>query len=499
MTGNDELLDLEDAPVRPKKGDFSPEEFEDEIKLYKIGKTAWDDKVKNSYHLVKLNGKILVFLDKVSFETFDMFKTTLSHDAPRIPHRYVDDRGQNHTTMLEGHPTAIFLSVDSSYIEEFATRTFTATPTSDKPKIKAAKQVINKKRSFPWDFNDSNTKDLIKALIMNIRDLVNNQKLKVVNPFPNLEELFDSNVTRDMRDFDHFTQLLQACTLFKLYQRPIITIENQRYIVTSLDDVKEAKHLFDLIEQTTKTGTDKKILDFYHKYVENQTVGARLEAFIEAYNKSEERTNNPISDNAVRAWLNRLNRLGWVQIKKGEDVTDKRKATYYPLKFSESSLISETEIDLKAKLEKDFDSWLETITLKGVSTIEFFIIGESTVNKPLTEIKKFIIGETLPAEVIVSKPEQEPKNENKLETNTKHEIKPDSLNKVLSTEQNKTSSRVCGDCGRFHTGDCQHPMLAMGGDPELMKADSGWAYSCQGFIPKQPEMPEFPEEAPVLQ
>jgi hypothetical protein len=396
MTGNDEPLDLEDTPIRPKKGDFSPEEFGDEIQRYKIEKQEWDDKVKNSYHLVKLNGKILVFLDKVSFETFDMFKTTLSHDAPRIPHRYVDDRGQNHTTMLEGHPTAIFLSVDSSYIEEFATRTFTATPTSDKPKIKAAKQVINKKRSFPWDFNDSNTKDLIKALIMNIRDLVNSQKLKIVNPFPNLEELFDSNVTRDMRDFDHFTQLLQACTLFKLYQRPIITIENQRYIVTSLDDVKEAKQLFDKIEQTTKTGTDKKILDFYEKYVRNQTAGSKLEALIEEYNKGEERNSNPISDSTIRHWLKRLNVLGWVQIKKGEDIADRRKDTYYPLKFSKSSVNSETALDLKLKLEKDFNSWLETITLKGVSTIEFFIIGESTVNKPLSEIKKFIIGEHNP-------------------------------------------------------------------------------------------------------
>ena len=224
--------------------------------------------------------------------------------------------------------------------------------------------MINKKRSFPWDFNDSNTKDLIKALIINIRDLVNSQKLKIVNPFPNLEELFDSNVTRDMRDFDHFTQLLQACTLFKLYQRPIITIENQRYIVTSLDDVKEAKQLFDKIEQTTKTGTDKKILDFYEKYVRKQTSGSKLESLIEEYNKGEERTGNPISDSTIRHWLKRLNVLGWVQIKKGEDIADRRKDTYYPLKFSKSSSISETALDLKVKLEKDFDLWLETITLK---------------------------------------------------------------------------------------------------------------------------------------
>lgn len=282
--------------------------------------------------------------------------------------------------------------------------------------------------------------------------------------------------------------------LFKLYQRPIITIENQRYIVTSLDDVKEAKQLFDKIEQTTKTGTDKKILDFYEKYVRNQTTGSKLEALIEEYNKGEERTNNPISDSTIRHWLKRLNVLGWVQIKKGEDISDRRKDTYYPLKFSKSSAISETAIDLKLKLEKDFDLWLETIALKGVSTIEFFIIGESTVNKPLTEIKKFIIGETLPAEVIVSKPEQELKSENKPKIDAKHEIKPDSLNKVLSTEQSKTSSRVCGDCGRFHLPNCEY----IGNNFQTLPADK-WAGELRCWIPKQPEMPEYQEEAPTVE
>ncbi len=43
-------------------------------------------------------------------------------------------------------------------------------------------------------------------------------------------------------------------------------------------------------------------------------------------------------------------------------------------------------------------------------------------------------------------------------------------------------SRSCGDCGRFHTQDCQHPVLAMGGDPELVKADSSWACQCKGWI-----------------
>ena len=51
-------------------------------------------------------------------------------------------------------------------------------------------------------------------------------------------------------------------------------------------------------------------------------------------------------------------------------------------------------------------------------------------------------------------------------------------------------SRVCGDCGRYHTEDCQHPSLAMGGDPQLIKTDSGWACECQGWINQTGKPPE---------
>lgn len=47
-----------------------------------------------------------------------------------------------------------------------------------------------------------------------------------------------------------------------------------------------------------------------------------------------------------------------------------------------------------------------------------------------------------------------------------------------------TPSRSCGDCGRFHTQDCQHPVLAMGGDPEIVKTDNSWACECKGWISK---------------
>jgi hypothetical protein len=67
------------------------------------------------------------------------------------------------------------------------------------------------------------------------------------------------------------------------------------------------------------------------------------------------------------------------------------------------------------------------------------------------------------------------------------------VNSVKPQSLQLSPSRICGDCGRFLTESCQHPMLAMGGDPQLIKSDSGWACECQGWI-NQTKKP--PEEAP---
>lgn len=69
-------------------------------------------------------------------------------------------------------------------------------------------------------------------------------------------------------------------------------------------------------------------------------------------------------------------------------------------------------------------------------------------------------------------------------------VKP--INPVKTEPLQPTPSRSCGDCGRFHTQDCQHPMLAIGGDPQLIKADSGWACECKGWTNRN-ESPNFEE------
>jgi hypothetical protein len=54
--------------------------------------------------------------------------------------------------------------------------------------------------------------------------------------------------------------------------------------------------------------------------------------------------------------------------------------------------------------------------------------------------------------------------------------------KPVAQQLPSLSSRFCGKCVKFHTEDCQHPLLAAGGDPKLLKADSAWACDCIGYL-----------------
>ena len=225
--GEEVPFNFEDAPRQPKRREYdSSESYKDAYDAYRIEQKAWEQKVKKSFHLIKLAGKAFVFLDTISRETFEMFKCVLSHDKgvfngkpKRIVHKFVDDKGKVHVAVLEGYPSAIFCTVDKDFLEEFATRTFTDTPGDGKNKIQAAQEVTDQKTSFPWEYETATKeKTLIKALVRSIRDTIKQYDLKMVKPFPNLRNLikFSNEAVRDMRDYEHFNQMLPTYTEFKL-------------------------------------------------------------------------------------------------------------------------------------------------------------------------------------------------------------------------------------------------------------------------------------------
>jgi hypothetical protein len=484
--GNETPLDLDEAPHKPMRREYDgKEEFQDAYDAYKIKKRSWDQLVNNSFHLIRLTGKIYVFLDTISRETFEMFKCTLSHDDWRITHKYVDDTGKVHTTVLEGWPSAIFCTVDKDFIEEFATRTLTDSPETDKGKISAAQEVTDSKRSFPWEYEqDTKEKKLIKALIRNIRDTVKKYSLRTVMPFPNLRTLveFSSEAIRDMRDYEHFNQILPTFSAFKLFQRPIITVNGKKYIVVAVEDVLAALDLFDKIAETTRTGTEKPILDFYHKHVQHHKGGAILKVILA--DAPEMR-----SENTARQYLARLEQLGWVNIAEGQQ-TDKRLLTYYPLKdatdtqreISETALKQRDNVDLKQKLEKDFNEWFKTITTANPSIqIEKINFNGRTLHSITVDELKNLIGIGAPCELIVLNEARQPIRETKAETTLKPEINTVAPNSQKSnirlTIRRTKDGQPCWNCGQ-KASEWEIKTY-------LNNEYQGTAYNCDGCIKNQ--------------
>jgi hypothetical protein len=445
--GEEEPLELENAPVQPKRRDYDDkDEYLSAKDVYKIEKRAWDKKLKNAFDLLKLNGKIYILLETVPKPTLEMLKSTMSHDGPRITHKYVDEHLRVRNVVLEGAPAFIFCSIDEFYYSEFATRVISDTPETTEEKIRAGKKLIAQRRSYPWEFKPTQDKILIKALIRNIRDTIQKFKLKFINPFPNCDELIGGISVRDMRDFDHFQQLLSAKPILSLFQRPIVTIEGEKFFVATVQDFIKAEKHFKLVYETTQTNTDKRTLTFYHEYVQHHVNGATLKIIVDHiydpehpdmnYPHETKPTSQPPTRSTARRYLGRLSDLDWVDIHE-EEQADKRELTYYPLKdvkssdiqtqISEITLNQPTKPDLEANLIKDFKLWKKTISNKGInyslSKIEFNNRNEVPITEE--EFDKIITGKNEPLLAIVLNQEQEPEPQNKPETNTNQQINVD--------------------------------------------------------------------------
>jgi len=387
LTEDGKPADTVEAPEKPRKSDFADmEEYKDEMRLYKKKMKEYVETMKKTYTLIELSGKTLVFLENPDFETFHMLYPILSHDTERIEYRFVDKlaKGQMRTmhVVIQGWPATVFLTVDRRYMEELATRSFTVAPENCQEKIEAANQLTNMKANYPWLNEESEEMQKIRALIIAIKTWFEASEANVIVPFEGLQEFFPSSIVRDMRDFQHFTQFLKAITALHLFQRPLITINGKTFVVSTMYDVAVAIKIYSEIFETTRTGTEQAILDFYHSIVKQKSAWY-LKSLTEEYNAQSSRK---ASSETIRVKLERLAQIGYVNVEK--DDADKRLNVYKPLvqeaEMSKIPLKTLDWQDFKSKLEEGFKKWKETILkIGGLETKKFFYqITEDGVTKP---------------------------------------------------------------------------------------------------------------------
>jgi len=459
-----EPLDLEDRPIKPKRKDYaSEEEYRKALKEYREELKAYAEEIRESYTLINLRNKILVFLEAPEFETFKMLYPILSHDTQRIEYRFTDKstKGPLRTqrVVIEGWPATIFLTTDRRYMEELATRSFTVTPEASKEKIGEANVLTNLKASFPWAYQEETEEaKCIKALIESLKRQLDG-KTDVVIPFLNLHEIFPKEVVRDMRDFQHFCQFLKALTVLHFYQRPFMKVGDRRFIVSTVEDVRKALEIYSELFETTRTGTEQKILKFYHEIVKTKE-GWYLDEITAKYN--ELHPERKLSSDSISIMLKRLSEIGYVTIQK--DSEDKRLNVYRPLireeEKGEIHRILENRGLLNSKLEKGFKEWLEKypkntpfLYYKNFSEKEW---GEAEIS--IEEASKIILGESSteifssvsdgPFFGYFSEEDSKLKMEKELEINRKMEIRGISPNSKFEAPKGLIPCEFCAKQGR---------------------------------------------------
>jgi hypothetical protein len=481
-----EPINLEDKPIKPRKEDYeSEEEFKEALKQYRQELKLWGEKLREGYTLISLRNKILVFLEAPDPETFKMLYPILSHDTERIEYRFTDktSKGSLRTVkvVIEGFFAAIFLTTERYYMEEFSTRCFTVTPETSKEKIEEANKLTNLKASLPWQYNEETEETkCIKALIEGLKRELIDCKTDVVIPFLNLHELFPKEMTRDMRDFQHFTQLLKVITLLHLNQRPFIKIDDNRFFVSTVEDVKRALEIYSELFLTTRTGIGERILKIYHEIVKTK------EAWYlqELTDKINEVSVKKVSSDWVRkVLLQRLMDIGYVT--EEVDSEDKRFRVFKPLvkeevELSEIHRFLDSPTILSSKLEEGFRKWLENnIGKEGLEIKRKFfayktldaekaIWGETEIS--MEEFQRRVLSETSPkvsenfsfnskqiSPTSFSKPKESSDSEKKLGISGKTNFPRSSDNSEAEclkkancsnlTKLNK--SEICGLCGNL--------------------------------------------------
>lgn len=93
-------MDFSDKPTRQKVKHELLEFYRDvkDVKVDKVmvdrefeeAKKKWRERVQNARYIIDLRNKILVFLEAPHFETYNILRPILSHDASEISYKVTD-------------------------------------------------------------------------------------------------------------------------------------------------------------------------------------------------------------------------------------------------------------------------------------------------------------------------------------------------------------------------------------------------------------------------
>ena len=91
--------------------------------------------------------------------------------------------------------------------------------------------------------------------------------------------------------------------MFHIFQRPCLIINEKAYVISNNYDIFACLQIFNELIESTRTGTEMRILDFYRDFMMGKDEVFYVSTLTTAYN---EKNKNKLSDFSIRKWLREI-------------------------------------------------------------------------------------------------------------------------------------------------------------------------------------------------
>ena len=306
--------------------------------------------LNNAIRLVDLKGKIIIFLESPHRDTWGKLRPILSHDVWETTFKFTDKlyRGgpmSTVTVIMRGWPAVIYTSADSKsdgIWNQIKSRFLIVSPKMGLDKYKESIKLLGERKGVPKPRsiynNEKKELNWCKDYILNIRNGLE-KKLKPFYEFYDAKDVtitwipyqkqivndFPKNKGQRMRDFANFIRVLQVSAIFNSFDRPILVIEKDKFIIATIEDLELTKNLLNRATVLSRQG--QHIIDFHKKIIlKLWNYKQDDEGFITVKDMVDRCKDggNPLSSDTIRKnYLKPLNDEGVITLEK--DIRDNRR------------------------------------------------------------------------------------------------------------------------------------------------------------------------------
>jgi len=337
-------------------------------KYLRIVKKEWKELPKK--YVVDLSHKILLFLEAPHIDTFNRLRPILSHDAWEITYKFTDRGAKTglatQTVTLRGWPATLFCTTDKTWMEDLATRSFTATPETTVKKLEASVQLLGRKMSRPWEFNDVDNSEF-EGYVRALKNELLAGWTPIVPFGDELAALTKPTLGRDMRDFGHIGTIIKVMTLLHIYVRPTVEIAGRQYALATMGDFTNILKIWKDVEDTTRTGLTDEDLRLYRCLIkiERGNGFATLKDLVNRYNSE---VAQKLSSKTAYKGLENLCEIGYVDKKKDDrsakddqgnriSGVDHRQNLYWTIKNPQNMISKAWEYFAGSFTEEKLENW----------------------------------------------------------------------------------------------------------------------------------------------